>query len=109
MTDFLLLFVGLTAQPDANDAQTVDYNRQWVEYMGGLGQAGKLRSGAPLEAGGKTVSKDGATDFVPEDVDIGGFLVIAADSPEEAAEIASRAPHIALGGTTIVRPCLPTG
>jgi hypothetical protein len=109
MPDYLLLFVGLGATPDATDDQTAAYNRKWVDYMAGLGQAGKLRSGAPLEGGGKTVRRDGASDFAPEAVDIGGFLVIDAESVDEAAEIASGAPHIALGGTTIVRPCLPAG
>src|SRR4051812_39491036 len=105
MPDYLLLFVGLGARPTATDDQTVDYNRQWTEYMSGLGQAGKLRGGAPLEPTGKVVTREGAADFAPEKVDIGGYIVLAADTLDEAAEIASRAPHTALGGSTIVRPC----
>ena len=109
MSAYLLLFIGLTAQPDATDDRTADYNRQWGEYMGSLAQAGKLGSGAALAPGGKTVTADGATDFSPAEVDIGGYILAEADSLDEAAEIASRAPHIALGGTTIVRPCLVQG
>jgi hypothetical protein len=43
------------------------------------------------------------------DVDIGGFLVIEADSSAAAEEVAAGAPHIELGGTTIVRPIAPIG
>jgi hypothetical protein len=106
MPAYLLLFVGLVAQPDATDAQTADYNRQWIGYMGDLAQAGKLRGGAPLAPGGDVVTRDGVTDFEPEAFDVGGYIVLEADSAEEAADVAGRAPHIALGGRTIVRPCL---
>ena len=43
------------------------------------------------------------------EVDIGGYLIVEAETLDAAAEIARGAPHIALGGTTIVRACLPTG
>ena len=109
MANYLLLFLGRTAQPNASDEQTVDYNRQWGEYMSGLGQAGQLRGGAPLVGSGKVVARDGVTDVELAEVDIGGFIVIEIDSLEAAEEIAGRAPHIALGGSTIVRECLPVG
>jgi hypothetical protein len=109
MATYVLLFVGRTAQPDADDKVTADYNQQWQDYMGGLAQAGTLRGGAPLEPSGKTVGRDGVTDLEVKDVDIGGYVVVEADSVDEATEIAQGAPHIALGGTTIVRPCLAVG
>jgi hypothetical protein len=107
VAQFVLLFVGRTAQPDATDAQTADYNRQWVEYMGGLAQSGALVAGAPFEGTGKLVSRDGSTELQLDDVDIGGYLLVDVDSIDAAEEIAAGAPHIALGGTTIVRPCRP--
>ena len=109
MGTFLLLFVGRAAAPDAEDATTRNYNQQWAAYMGGLAQHGVLRGGAPLEPTGVTVSRDGTEPFAMADIDIGGYLVIEAESLDAAAEIAQGAPHIALGGTTIVRACLPTG
>ncbi len=109
MAQFVLLFVGRTAQPDANDDQTADYNRQWREYMAGLAQSGALVSGAPFEGTGKLVSRDGPSELELKDVDIGGYLLVDVDSIDAAAEIAAGAPHITLGGTTIVRPCLPVG
>jgi hypothetical protein len=109
MATYLLLFLGRAAAPDATDEQTVDYNRQWGEYMAGLAQSGQLRGGAPLEASGKVVAKDDVADLELADVDIGGFLVVEVDSREAAEELARSAPHIALGGSTIVRRCMPTG
>jgi hypothetical protein len=109
MAHFVLLFVGRQAQPDAADAQTADYNRQWGEYMAGIAQSGALVSGAPFEGTGKVVGRDGVTELDLDDVDIGGYLVVDVDSIDAAAKIAAGAPHIALGGTTIVRPCLPVG
>jgi hypothetical protein len=109
MAQFVLLFVGRQAQPDATDDQTADYNRQWGEYMAGIAQSGALVSGAPFEATGKVVSRDGAIELDLNDVDIGGYVLVDVDSIDAAVEIAARAPHIALGGTTIVRPCLRVG
>ena len=48
----------------------------------------------------------GVSDARLDQVDMGGFLLIEADSVETAAQIAAGAPHIALGGSVIVRPCL---
>ena len=109
MANYLLLFLGRAAQPDATDDETVDYSRRWGEYMAGLGKSGQLRGGAPLEPSGKVVARDGITDLQLGDIDIGGFIVVEADSHETAENIAAQAPHIALGGSTIVRECQAVG
>src|SRR5262249_5298463 len=110
MANYLLLFLGrAAADPDATDDETVDYNARWREYMGGLAQAGQLRSGAPLVASGRLVAADAVTDLELAEVDIGGFMVVEAESLGAAEAIAERAPHIELGGSTIVRECLTVG
>jgi hypothetical protein len=106
MATYMLLLVGRGATPDAADPQTAEYNQKWVDYMGGLAQAGQLRGGAPFEPAGKVVGRDGVSDLDLDEVDIGGYVLVEADSLEAAQEIAAGAPHIALGGTTIVRPCI---
>ena len=106
MAQFMLLLVGRGAQPQATDAETREYNARWMEYMGGLARTGKLRAGAPFADSGKVVQRDLVSDVQLDQVDIGGFLLIEADSVETAAQIAAGAPHIALGGSVIVRPCL---
>jgi hypothetical protein len=55
---FLLLFVGRSAQPAADDAQTQEYNRKWVEWMATLARQGRMESGLPLEPNGKVVKQD---------------------------------------------------
>jgi hypothetical protein len=106
MPKFMLLFQGLAAQPEASDAQTQDYNRRWGEYMGGLAGEGRLESGAPLVPSGKVLKGRSVSDLELAEFDLGGYMVIQADSIDEAVEIALRAPHVELGGGTIVRPCL---
>jgi len=106
MAQFMLLLVGRAAQPQATDDQTRNYNPRWMEYFGGLARSGNLRAGAPFADTGKIVQQDAVSDVQPDQVDIGGFLLIEADSVETAAQIAAGAPHIALGGSVIVRPCL---
>jgi hypothetical protein len=106
---FMLLFVGLAAPGVAADAQTQDYMAQWGRYMGALAQEGSLESGLPFEPTGKVVGKDAVSELELGTVDIGGYLLVNAASMDDAIEISRRAPHMALGGTTIVRPCLELG
>lgn len=106
MKKFLFLFKGLDSDP----AQiTESYGKKWIDYMGKLTQGGHLESGSPLESGGKVaVGLDQVSDFKGEKVDIYGYMLIKASSLEEAVKLSQQAPHMALGGTTIVRPCRET-
>jgi hypothetical protein len=106
MKRFLFLMQGLPAEAGAADDQTRAYNRKWIEYMGSLERRGALENGAPLEPSGKTVSSTTATDTALTTPDIYGYMVVNAASLDEAIAIARDAPHMALGGTTIVRPCV---
>jgi hypothetical protein len=103
MAQYLLLFVGLATPVTTNDAQTAEYGRRWGDWMGELAATGVLLNGAPLEPRGLVVSKDGQSDLHLDTVDIGGFTLIEAASDADAVAVARQAPHIALGGTTIVR------
>ena len=102
----MMLFIGLAAQPRAEDQRTQRYNRQWVDYMQELAAAGALKSGSPLAPDGTTVTRESVSPLQLAEVDIGGYLLIEAESLDAAVAIASRAPHIALGGTTIIRRCI---
>jgi hypothetical protein len=106
---FMMLYVGLAARPTADDRETQDYNQRWTEYMRELATSGVLESGAPLAPGGQEVTRDSVSPFEPADIDIGGYALVSADSLDAATEIAKRAPHIALGGRTIIRPCIDVG
>jgi hypothetical protein len=51
---------------------------------------------------GETIASDGP--FAETKECLGGFYLIEADSPAEAAEIAARIPSARLGGTVEIRP-----
>ena len=106
MKKFLFLMLGLPGQPNASDEQTQAYNRKWVEYMGSLARRGALESGAPLEPRGTTVTTSSTTDTKLATPDIYGYMVVKAATLDDAIAIAREALHIALGGSTIVRPCV---
>jgi hypothetical protein len=103
----MLLFVGLGAPVQAEDAQTQTYVGTWEEWMADLAGAGALVSGGPFVNDGKWVDRDGATDLVLDKVDIGAYALVNTASIDDAIEAARRAPHTALGGSTIVRPLFP--
>jgi hypothetical protein len=109
MAKFLFLMLGLPAQPNANDAQTQAYSRKWYDYMGSLAQRGAIESGAPLQPVAKAVTTKSLDDVKLATPDLYGFMVVNAASLDDAIAIAREAPHMALGGSTIVRPCVDLG
>jgi hypothetical protein len=50
------------------------------------------------------LDRDWVSDLELKPVDVGGYQIIEAGTKEEAIDIARGAPHVALGGTTVVRP-----
>lgn len=106
MQQFLVLTVGRALDPQDDDERTQRYVGDWQAWLGELVASGALDSGRPLEPGGKVVTNDGINDYPPEEIGIGGYLIINAESLEDAARIAQGSPHIAIGGSAIIRPCL---
>ena len=106
MAKFLFLMLGLPGDPNAGDAETTAYNTKWGTYMASLAQRGTLESGAPLERTAKAVTSRSVGDTPLSTPDIYGYMVVNTDSLDDAIAIAREAPHMALGGSTIVRPCI---
>ena len=77
----------------------------WAAWMSGLVQSGQLETGYPLEADGKRVATDGARDYHFPETTEGGFVIVKAESLDEAAAIAQSSPIIKNGGYVLVRPC----
>ena len=109
MAKFLFLMLGLPGEPNASDEQTQAYNRKWGTYMGSLAQRGALESGAPLQPIAKAVTTGSVSDAKLGIPDTYGYMVVNAASLDDAIAIAREAPHMALGGSTIVRPCVDLG
>jgi hypothetical protein len=103
---YALLFRGLAAAPTATDEQTIDYNKRWADWMAELAKAGVLIAGGPFEPRGKVVAAERIDELELQRVDVGGFLLIDADDEQAANAIARAAPHVELGGSTIVRPLI---
>ncbi len=77
----------------------------WGAWMAELAKAKNLEVGYPLQSGGKRIDADGTRDYHFPDTTEGGFIIIKAESLDEAAEIAQSSPIIKNGGYILVRPC----
>jgi|ERR1700683_4766267 hypothetical protein len=82
----------------------------WGEYMGKLSKGGNFEGGQPLVSGGKVVSPGGTTGepvvSASEGI-VGGYLLVKAESLENAAELARECPHIANEGNIEIREIAP--
>jgi hypothetical protein len=77
----------------------------WGAWMGELVKAGHLETGYPLTSDGKKIDSDGTRDYHFPDTTEGGFIILKAESLDQAAEIVRQAPILKNGGTILVRPC----
>ncbi len=59
--------------------------------------------GGKLKGGGKIVTSEGATDgpFVEAKEVIGGYMIVSAESMEEAIEVARQSPGVAMPGSSV--------
>jgi hypothetical protein len=116
MADFLLVYQG--GDPNWMEHHTPEEiqvtMQAWHEWFKRLEASGNLRNpGAPLAPGGTVLTKNGhgiQTDTVMSEVRelIGGYSVIAADSLEQATELAKGSPFLVNNpdGSLLVRPIL---
>ncbi|MEN8184150.1 MAG: YciI family protein [Myxococcota bacterium] len=114
MADYLLLYKG--GDPNFMDNTTPEQMKemmdQWGAWFKRLEEGGNLRNpGAALGPESAVVSQSSVTtDQALAEVKelVGGFTIIAADSLEQAAELAKGSPHLATGPhvTVDVRPVL---
>src|SRR5258706_5471323 len=110
MKEYLLLLRGGRPMSGKAEAEGKAEMQAWGAYMGSLGEKGQLVGGLPLVSGGAVVSAQGT---VNEPVNstkegiVGGYLIVKADSLEQANEIAGACPHIANEGNIEVREIAP--
>ena len=88
--------------------QMQQHLQQWGQWIEQMSKQGKFKSGDPLGGEGRVVNGpdqpvlDGpyaeAKDLV------GGYVIVQADSLDEATEMAKDCPIYSTGGTTEVRP-----
>lgn len=83
---------------------------EWGTWMEGLAKSGNLIDGLPLaQAGWQLTGADAApTDgpFTEGKEIVGGYVMVNADAPEKAIEMARGCPIFKVGGIVEVRECL---
>ena len=109
--EYMLLFRGPHWDKDLSTdelQQTMDKVMAWFER---LDQRGKVKGAQPLSSQGRTISGtngrfvvDGP--FTETKEAVGGYLVLQADSFEEAVEVARANPALRYGVSVEVRPIL---
>jgi hypothetical protein len=111
MKKYMLTFFGGNMALRSNYLEKADKEAQlkhaaaWGEWMADLVKAKQLEGGYPLLSDGKRVQTDGIQAHHFPDTTEGGFVVLQAESIDQAAEIAQKSPIIQHGGYVLVRPC----
>lgn len=109
MKDFALLFRQPSydySQATAGEMQALD--KKWKDWIGGIAAQGKLSgNGTRLATEGKVLKAGGViTDgpFVEIRERLGSFVLVKADTLEEATTLAHGCPAIDAGGSVEIRP-----
>ena len=111
MSDFILLFRQSVLERNALSPTELEaITKRWQSWAGGIAAQGKLVSnGTRLAMEGKVLRADGlVTDgpFVEVKERLGSFVVVNADSLDEAAALAHGCPILDMGGSVEIRPLL---
>ena len=108
MKDFLLIFRSVDDQSTTPTPEQMEATmKKWMDWLGGLGQSGKLADqGNALHATGKVVKPghvitNGPYTEIKESV--GGYSVVKAASYDEAVELSKGCPIFDAGGSVEVR------
>ena len=108
MKDFMFIFRGPTPEDLNMTAEESQASMQrWFEWIGALAAKGRYVGGDPLLREGKTVQgkKPVITDgpFAEGKELLGGYLIVKAESLEEATELAFGFPDFNIQGSVEVR------
>lgn len=105
-SQFALLFHEPTTQfASRTNEKATQYWKTWTDYIGGIQKSGSMISGSAL-TDPKEATRIGKAPK-PNGTDLGGFVIIEANSAKEALEVAKASPAIPEGGYVEVRPVLP--
>ena len=108
-SDYLLLFRGTDWDKGLSPEEIQKVMNHLMAWFEGLHRQGKIKAGQPLGEEGRTISgKRGRTvadgPFMESKEAIGGYLIVQADSMDEAVSIAKGYPCLDCGGIVEVRP-----
>lgn len=108
MNDYLFLFRGGVDMKTLPPDQMEKLMGAWFGWIRALDEKGAYKGGDPLDDAGRVVSGAGGstvTDgpFAEGKEEIGGYIMVAASSLEEATELAKGCPVLLGGGSVEVR------
>jgi hypothetical protein len=104
---YLLLTLNKDMPMPADPQQREAGVKVWRDWLAEMSSQGKLESALPVQRPGKIARKRSVKDYKPKTNDVAGYIIIKADSMEEAVKIAQSSPHARANmGPTIVRECI---
>lgn len=108
MTKFMYLFRGGDARRAEQSPEEMQAHMEvWKTWMGNLAGKGQLVDGLPLGSGGKVVVSAGDTitdgPFAEGNDIVGGYLIVNANTMDEAVDISKGCPIFEHEGTVEVR------
>lgn len=103
MTKYLILF------RDGESGDREKMIQSWDTYIGRLAREGKFVSGLPFGPNAKLITgpEQKVEDFVQGEGAITGYLIVRANTLEEAVELGKQAPNLLNGGSVEVRSTIP--
>ena len=108
MKEFLMIFRNEKPEggqiPSAAEMQTM--MQDWQNWIGGIAAQGKFVSTNRLYSEGKSIFADGAVidgPYAEVKEMVGGYLIVTADSLDEAVEMAKSCPNLKYGGKVEIR------
>ncbi|MBL4661975.1 MAG: hypothetical protein JKY22_00040 [Flavobacteriaceae bacterium] len=108
MKEFLYIIRGGQEKMiNASPEYLQEHMQLWSEWMGGIAEKGQLVGGQPLEYAGKTLI-DSGTKIIDRPLAegkelIGGYIIVKAETMDDACEIAKGCPGFEHGTTLEVR------
>jgi len=107
MKEFMMLFRHVPDPSYAPSQEDIQNEiKKWQDWIGGIAAQGKFDSTNQLGSEGKVVKADGTiTDGPYAEVKeiIGGYIIVKAESEDEAVEMAKGCPILQIGGHVEVR------
>ena len=113
MKEFLLVFrrEAVSKESQLSPEQMQAMMKPWQDWMGGLAAQNKLVDpGNRLDSDGKVVKQNNVITngpYVETKEAIGGYIIIRANSLDEAAELSKDCPILSVGGNVEVRTLVP--
>ena len=110
MKEFMLLFRHTPNKDFQPTPEMLNESlKKWQDWIGGIAAQGKFVSTNQLSYEGKVLKKDQLiTDgpYVEIKEILGGYIILKADSIEEALKLAEGCPILDVGGNVEVRPIM---